>query len=353
MTHELDRINSNTGPKLPDPKVKSIKEFTNSQLQSGSEAIDASAERLLGATMPSILLTHVPLYRPPDTDCGILRERGKAISVAAGYQYQNVLTTTISADIVNKIGAERLTQIYSGDDHDYCEIDHREFTGSPNEITVKSMSWAMGVRRPGFLAVSLWNPIEFAKHSETQRSTPKGTIQNRLCLLPDQLHIFVRYALMLLLTLVVLAVRAVTLSLRKDSPDSSANTLLPLASHRSKSPVSNARSHAFSHSSNLPDGHNVRRTPRSRSPAASKFLGGYGNLPASSRSSSPVKQDVFAPAPYIATDRGKDDSDDEWGMPNTLPRKRRRKSVPLGFLGNVRIVAVPVLLFYGLLIWLG
>jgi hypothetical protein len=93
-----------------------------------------------GSMFPTVLLTHVPLYRPSGTDCGPNRERGRAIAIAAGYQYQNVLQPSISKDIITKLGAEDITQVYSGDDHDYCEIEHSEFTGRMREITVKSMS---------------------------------------------------------------------------------------------------------------------------------------------------------------------------------------------------------------------
>ncbi|PWY89153.1 hypothetical protein BO70DRAFT_162167 [Aspergillus heteromorphus CBS 117.55] len=123
------------------------------------------------AGFPTILLSHVPLYRRPATPCGPYRERHppsspnleederNAIPMGRGYQYQNVLTPTISRDIVSKVGPN-LVQMYSGDDHDYCEMSHHEFSGSPTEITVKSLSWAMGIRQPGFVLTSLWNPID-------------------------------------------------------------------------------------------------------------------------------------------------------------------------------------------------
>jgi hypothetical protein len=62
---------------------------------------------------PTVLLAQVPLHRPTDTDCSPHRERGHAISVAAGYHYQNVLTPLVSKDIITKLGAEDITQVYS------------------------------------------------------------------------------------------------------------------------------------------------------------------------------------------------------------------------------------------------
>ncbi|KAJ5547452.1 hypothetical protein N7494_005037 [Penicillium frequentans] len=194
--------------------------------------------------LPAILLTHVPLYRKPATPCGPLRERyppssatedleedePNSLRIAGGYQYQNVLTPTISTEVVSKAGPN-VVQVYSGDDHDYCELIHREFNGSPNEITVKSISWAMGVRKPGFVMTSLWNPLD----PHTGESTLKGsspTIQNHLCLLPDQLSIFIYYACTLLFTVAVLLMASVYHAFFAPEPPSSNGSLLPLSDRR-------------------------------------------------------------------------------------------------------------------------
>ena len=193
--------------------------------------------------LPTVLLTHVPLYRAPGTPCGPQREHWppsqssvkdneplsvdepNAIAVRAGYQYQNVLTPTISRDLIEKIG--NVGNVFSGDDHDYCEVIHRQYTASSmggriREITVKSMSWAMGVRKPGFLMLTLWNPIDnFGKpvgsqspaHDAAHGGGASATLQPHLCLLPDQLGIFTRYAALLGLTLTTLIIRSVVKSL--------------------------------------------------------------------------------------------------------------------------------------------
>ena len=176
--------------------------------------------------MPSILLTHVPLYRASGTPCGPLRERypptkssrepgatldkddRNAIKVEAGVQYQNVLTSSVSNEVVEMIGD--VENVFSGDDHDYCEVVHSGYSsrnGGIREITVKSMSWAMGVRKPGFLMVSLWNPVD--ARGDRVGDTAKGkTLESYLCLLPDQLSIFIRYGFLLGLTVFVLLIRA-------------------------------------------------------------------------------------------------------------------------------------------------
>nr|POE49534.1 kexin [Quercus suber] len=177
-----------------------------------------------GPQLPIILLTHVPLYRDSDTDCGRRRERGNAIPLVAGYQYQNVITKDLTHTLIGRISsAGSIAHVFSGDDHDYCELNHRynvDVAGSRStvlrnvkEITVKSFSWAMGVRRPGFQLVSLWNPV--GPDGQTV-GTPLPTIQSHLCLLPDQLRIFIEYALLLGVTLVNLVVRAIWVGLRAE-----------------------------------------------------------------------------------------------------------------------------------------
>ncbi|MCJ1373142.1 hypothetical protein MMC20_004369 [Loxospora ochrophaea] len=209
--------------------------------------------------LPSILLTHVPLYRAPGTPCGPLREHwppsrkansldelpdkddANAISVSAGYQYQNVLLPIISTDLVEKVGD--VQYVFSGDDHDYCEIVHRGFTsrgGGIREITVKSMSWAMGVRKPGFLMLSLWNPLDLEGNSITvsedndlQAHGRSGrTLQAHLCLLPDQLAVFFRYAVLLGITLSALGLRAFFHVYVRPSREKEEDQLLPYAKPR-------------------------------------------------------------------------------------------------------------------------
>ncbi|KAG9258154.1 calcineurin-like phosphoesterase-domain-containing protein [Emericellopsis atlantica] len=167
--------------------------------------------------LPTILLSHVPLWRPAGTPCGPRREhwppakppKGQtepvnpdhrnALSIAAGYQYQNVLSESDSKKLFEKVG--NVVNVFSGDDHDYCEILH---PNGAREITVKSLSMAMGVPTPGFQMLSLWNPIDAHGH----RLSEGPTVQTHLCLLPNQLHTYMRYVGFIIVSLVVLAVRA-------------------------------------------------------------------------------------------------------------------------------------------------
>lgn len=174
--------------------------------------------------LPGVLLTHVPLYRVQSTPCGPLRERWpqsldengnlvqydgrNAIDISAGYQYQNVLTLDVSKLVTDKI--KNLSYAFSGDDHDYCDVLHTGYTSSGKgirEITVKSISFAMGVRRPGFVMLSLWNPLQGFDSSGKELDS-QSTLQSNLCLLPDQLWIFITYGVALGLTLILLTLQA-------------------------------------------------------------------------------------------------------------------------------------------------
>jgi hypothetical protein len=253
------------------------------------EAGDDSVERLpqpKSAGFPTILLTHVPLYRKAATPCGPMRERlppsapgleedePNSLRLGGGYQYQNVLTQIISTEVVSKAGPN-VVQVYSGDDHDYCEVTHREFNGSPKEITVKSISWAMGVRHPGFVLTSLWNPIDPITGESTQKSS-SPTIQNHLCLLPDQLGIFIHYLCILGLSITILFAQALyTTILSPDSPTPANGSVLPLTERRNYHPNHQYQTSGTS-SSTFPSGGLIGRAGISPSP---RYPGGkaYGD----------------------------------------------------------------------------
>ena len=183
-----------------------------------------------GADLPTILLTHVPLYRPEGTPCGPMREhwppttppKGQkapvnpdgrnAIKVWAGYQYQNVLSEADSVKLIEKIG--NVVHAFSGDDHDYCEVTHDARQANVPEITVKSISMAMGVPTPGFLMVSLYNPIDDA--GNPLAGSGKQTLQTHLCLLPTQP--WLTYASFGVFCLVLLTVRALLVPVLKLQP---------------------------------------------------------------------------------------------------------------------------------------
>lgn len=311
------------------------------------------------ADMPSIILTHVPLYRAPGTPCGPLRERyppsttssgeapekddANAIAVQQGVQYQNVLTQEISKELVERVGD--VSHVFSGDDHDYCDVIHRGYTsknGGVREVTVKSISWAMGVRKPGFVLLSLWNPVDEEGKATSSDASRSPTVQSHLCLLPDQLSIFIRYGLLLALTLVALFVRAVKVAYSPAPATSDTDgSLLPL----SKSKPSNTKredplSHASSSSASSQNGLSARLSAGSGSITPGS---GYGYQP-------PTVEDEVEDEHLqsITISKGWND------VALDEPRRKRRKGLVAvydEFRSSVLNVGFFVLLWYIWLLW--
>ena len=313
--------------------------------------------------IPSIVLTHVPLYRDPGTPCGPLRERfppakptadgvtspdkddANSIRVQAGVQYQNVLTTAVSREIIDFVGD--VSHVFSGDDHDYCDVVHRGYTsksGGIREITVKSISWAMGVRNPGFLLLSLWNPVDQEGISAGPADT---TIQTQLCLLPDQLSIFIRYGWLLAATLPVLLFRAIRVVYASGSARQTNGHVSYTSSPGSQSRDQKAIS-ASTGSRSRANSAAVRSSasrPQSISPS-DKY--GYG-LPLDEANIRRTEKGVYEPSGGFPGDQG-------W---NYAARDKylmcRRRRGPLGIFDEFRSssiqVAIIVILWYAWLLW--
>lgn len=300
-----------------------------------------------GTDIPSVVLTHVPLYRAEGTPCGPLREKyppsgpgvekdeANAIHVQAGVQYQNVLTPSVSDEIVELVGD--VTNVFSGDDHDYCDVVHRRYTsknGGIREITVKSISWAMGVRKPGFALLSLWNPVDADGKAIDKDAAKKATIQSHLCILPDQLSTFIWYGWLLMFTIMILVTRAFLLAYRRESAASRGDVpLLPLSTLE-------ASSHAKKE--------NLAPIIRGNSPR-----------PYSSSSSSSDNQNPNGLAVRSSNGRPRsmgpsNDYGYDYEMPGNFGRRRGNRSI--GRLASelrqsIVQVACVVLLWYTLLLW--
>ncbi|XP_006461203.1 hypothetical protein AGABI2DRAFT_192735 [Agaricus bisporus var. bisporus H97] len=148
---------------------------------------------------PAVLFTHIPLYRPDGKSCGPLREKG-TIRPGVGFGYQNTLGKDSTSFVLHQM---RPTVVFSGDDHDYCEHTHQSVISTPvNEVTIKSLSMAMNVRKPGFQLLSLFPATTWDNVNPTYAHVP--------CLLPDQLGIYqgvyIPCALVSLLIVIVAAV---------------------------------------------------------------------------------------------------------------------------------------------------
>ncbi|KAG0084250.1 hypothetical protein BGZ93_011221 [Podila epicladia] len=180
-------------------------------------------------TLPRILFTHVPLYRLDTTYCGQERESSRLIINEGGFQYWNMVNVALSREILDKIKPD---MVFSGDDHDWCEIGHTVNRGEPSsrsygvtdnserlslapELTVPTFSFAQGVLQPGFVMLSLYNPNSLAGNnfaavpsssvglpaaivadsSSGYLARPSGvsTFEYDECMLPNQLRIYFVY----------------------------------------------------------------------------------------------------------------------------------------------------------------
>ena len=126
---------------------------------------------------PKILLSHIPLARPESASCGPFRESGR-ISKGAGPGYQNLLGSETSRFLLEAL---KPSIVFSGDDHDYCDLTHHN---GVREITLKSFSSTTGIRRPGLQLLSLVPPDSAAPY------TTQKTIADRPCFLPDQAGVY-------------------------------------------------------------------------------------------------------------------------------------------------------------------
>ncbi|TID29204.1 hypothetical protein CANINC_002089, partial [Pichia inconspicua] len=97
-----------------------------------------------------ILFSHVPMWRDVDTQtCGPRREVPK-FPISKGYQYQTVIDPDGTQNILQSIQPDI---IFSGDDHDYCEVllEYQNLEGEVKaaiNINVKSLSMAMNIKKP-------------------------------------------------------------------------------------------------------------------------------------------------------------------------------------------------------------
>jgi hypothetical protein len=113
--------------------------------------------------------------------------------------------------------AVRPDMIFSGDDHDWCEIAHALDGSFTPEVTVPTFSFAQGIQQPGFVMLSLYNPDHKVNNqfpvipTDSPSGLPVSTLENsrtvarpstdatcayEACMLPNQLQIYRVYGLL-------------------------------------------------------------------------------------------------------------------------------------------------------------
>lgn len=295
-----------------------------------------------------ILFSHIPLFRPDTASCGPLRERG-TIRRGVGYGYQNTLGKQTTQYLLNSVRpslvfrhvltdacvlvSTTLTSPYSGDDHDYCEYLHSiplvEDGPDPTveharEVTVKSFSMAMGIKRPGFQLLSLVPPPIVPDYAA---EFGNKTFADSPCLLPDQLGIYTtRYVPFLVITLLILLYAALgdVVAARKRGPPnnldlevtspSNGGMHLSALSHP-ESAVWQVTSPTSDPTSPRPDAGQFAntRTLRTPAPGSANVFGAYR---ASSRPGTPLDSPSLRPMPIpmpngFSTGHGLDHYEDD------------------------------------------
>ncbi|KAF9931627.1 hypothetical protein FBU30_009803 [Linnemannia zychae] len=175
-------------------------------------------------TLPRILFTHVPLFRPDTTYCGKTRETKQLIINRGGEQYWNMVSSSLSQEILEGIQPD---MVFSGDDHDWCEIAHPTIGGSLiPEVTLRTFSFAQGIQQPAFVMMSLFNPLHKIKntfplvHAETGLPVSNERLTNSIerpsgdttfvydeCMLPNQMLIYICYGALLAISLSWILIR--------------------------------------------------------------------------------------------------------------------------------------------------
>lgn len=191
--------------------------------------------------LPRILLSHVPLYRDPNKQvCGEKRESKDPFPLQQGDQYQTVIDSDISQDVLSKVQPKIL---FSGDDHDYCHIIHTYLSDgvskTAEEITVKSCAMNMGINRPAIQLLSLYNPRD--------TSFEEKTYQTNICYMPDPFRALGMYVLTLILSIAWLGYihffprsfnRSVAGRLGKTSRLTESSLPMPVSAHHTNQVVS-------------------------------------------------------------------------------------------------------------------
>ncbi|KAF6174917.1 hypothetical protein GIB67_026405 [Kingdonia uniflora] len=150
---------------------------------------------------PRVLLTHIPLYRPDWTYCGLERSSpiiNQRISFGfnnEGVTYQNYLTKETTSLLLELI---RPVVVFSGHDHDQCIVTHLSQHRPTTEHTVGTISWQQGNLYPSFMLMSTTNV------GVSNTTKPEDAVSTQLCYLPMQTHIYLWYLSLFVFTVLAL-----------------------------------------------------------------------------------------------------------------------------------------------------
>jgi hypothetical protein len=195
------------------------------------EFVERAADKRATPSTVRVLISHIPLWRAPDTPCTYDRsnEFEEPVSVLdAGWHretagqieqgvdryatYQNTLSRPVSEWLLRSLKPDL---IFSGDNHDHCHVRHTYVDHHAHELTLKAFSMTGGVHRPGYARLSL----------TTDGRT--SAVQATPCALPDQVAIWTRsYPMAVPCLLVLLVVERSLLGKVFGRPSSKASSRL-------------------------------------------------------------------------------------------------------------------------------
>lgn len=81
-------------------------------------------QTLNASSQPTILMTHVPLWRPDNSPCGGKRVQPNLVD-RIGISYTNMLPKNLTELLLEQL---KPIHVFSGDDHDVCHYTHPQGT---------------------------------------------------------------------------------------------------------------------------------------------------------------------------------------------------------------------------------
>ncbi|KAJ2809416.1 hypothetical protein H4R20_000141 [Coemansia guatemalensis] len=208
VPHALDRFRQYIGPlnrvlRIGPHQIILLDTLT---LESDDPRVSNSSRRLVEWLRDSqhhdmprsrLLFTHVPMWRPDNTDCGPLRQsKLRSLHNRRGYQFRDQLFENTTNYLLDAIQPDA---VFSGDDHDTCTVEHHiPLNGKKvTEYTIGAFGWASGVPIASYGLLTLHSSV-----ANAAKDTLPFDLQN--CYLPYQLGIYKCYGFAFVLTLLAI-----------------------------------------------------------------------------------------------------------------------------------------------------
>jgi len=170
----------------------------------------ANNRRATGTKHKLIVVSHVPLFRLPSAGCGPKYQswRSHQLKMGFGPGYQNMLFPETTEELLQLLEPEL---VLSGDDHENCEVEHRYFrlqqgevsqqVNTASEVTIGTFSFLQGSYYPSVGILTVFNKTT-SRSSEDNDDNVYYDL--KICVLPPQKFIYMGYAVLGLISIVLL-----------------------------------------------------------------------------------------------------------------------------------------------------